>query len=44
MKCQSLFSGKNYKNVLNYHLLNFLSSMVVSSVDSDQIVQMCQLI
>ena len=27
MKCQSLFSGKNKKNVTNCHLLNFLPSM-----------------
>ena len=28
MKCQSLFSGKNEKNISNCHLLNILPSML----------------
>ena len=28
MKCQSLFSGKNEKTILNCHMLKFLSSML----------------
>ena len=28
MKCLSLFSGKNKKNISKYHLLNFFQSML----------------